>query len=338
MRLGLTVPLQTVGLSASLDLARLADSIGYDDVWSSEVAGTDGFAPLAALAATTHRIRLGVALAPAFTRAPALLAMSASTLQALSGGRFVLGVGASSQTIVEDWMGSSYELPRTRVRETVEAVRAILTGEKITYDGRSVQLENFRLALGPTSLPIYVGALGPKMLQLAGEIADGVLLTFVRPESVPSLVGDVYAGAAVAGRDSAEIEVWLRVMVAANEEGPDLDQMLRRHIVAYGTVPAYNALLRRQGFVAEAGAISSTWQQGRRDLAVQAVSDELLEALVARGSIADCVARIEAYRRAGVTTVVIEPVSAAPGQRERESSIRATVTGILETLRIGDQG
>jgi probable F420-dependent oxidoreductase len=328
MKLGLTVPLEAIGLRESLALARDAEDLGYDELWSSEVATADGFAPLAALAATTRRVRLGVALVPAFSRPAALLAMSAATLQTISDGRFVLGLGASSPTIVGRWMGMDYARPRTRVRDTVDAVRALLTGEKVSFEGRDIHTHDFRLGLGPTWVPIYIGALGPRMYRLAGELADGVLMSFACAEGVPALLDDFRAGAQAAGRDPDELDVWCRVMVAADEEGPELRAMLRRFVAGYGTVAAYNELLARQGFPEEARAMAAAWADGRRSDAVDAVGDELLDSLVATGSVARCVERLRAYADAGVRTLTIEPVSAVLDPAERLRRVRTTVEAI----------
>lgn len=332
MRLGLAVPLEAIGLRASLDLAREAEALGYDDVWSSEVAGPDGFTPLAALAATTSRVRLGLALAPAFTRPPALLAMSAASLQVVSDGRFVLGLGASSPAIVGRWMGARYVKPRTRVKETVEALRLALSGEKVDYAGATLDVHDFRLALGATWVPIYIGALGPRMFELAGAIGDGVLISLGAAHAVSKLLASFRQGAAGAGRDPGELDVWCRVLVAADEDGPELEQMLRRFLVGYGTVPAYNAHLANQGYEREAAAMAQAWAERRRADAVAAVSDGLLRGLVAYGSAERCVERLRAYRDAGVKTLVVDPVSAAPDPAERHRRVRRTVHIVQEGL------
>ena len=168
--LGLALPLPGVDYGVSEELARGAEAAGYAGVWTSETAQFDGFTPLAALAPVTDQLRLGLALAPAFTRPPALLAMTAASMQRVSGGRFVLGIGSSSPAIVDRWMGLEYERPLTRVRETVTVLRQIFTGDKVTYAGRTLRVEDFRLEAGPTWMPILIGALGPKMYRLAGSL------------------------------------------------------------------------------------------------------------------------------------------------------------------------
>ncbi|HVW46348.1 MAG TPA: LLM class F420-dependent oxidoreductase [Solirubrobacterales bacterium] len=328
MRLGLAVPIEALGLAETLAVARDAETLGYDDLWTSEVGTVDGFAPLAALAEATTTTRLGLSLAPVFTRPAALLAMSAATLQTIAEGRFVLGLGSSSPAIVERWMGGTYERPLTRVRETVEAVRAMLSGEKVTIEGETIRSHDFRLGLGPTWVPIYIGALGPKMSRLAGEIADGILLSFATAEGAPILLDDFRAGARAAGRDPADLGVQCRVTVSADPDGPELQTMLRRFIVGYGTVPAYNAHLARQGFPAEAAAMAAAWAEGRRADALEAVSENLLRSLIPSGSPAECLERLGAYAAAGIDTVTIEPVSAAPDPAERRTRVRRLIEAI----------
>jgi probable F420-dependent oxidoreductase len=333
MRLGLAVPIEALGLAGTMEVARDAEALGFTDLWTSEVGTSDGFSPLAALAEATTETRLGIALAPVYTRPAALLAMSAATVQTISAGRFVLGLGASSPPIVERWMGGTYERPLTTVRETAEAVRGMLSGEKIDVDGETIRSHDFRLGLGATWVPIHLGALGPKMFRLAGEIADGVLLSFVVAPAIPTLLEGFRDAAREAGRDPDELGVSARVTVCADEEGPETATMLRRFIAGYGTVPAYNAHLVRQGFPEEAEAMASAWADGRRKDAVAAVSENLLRTLIATGSVADCVERLKAYNAAGVDTVTIEPVSAAADPAERSRRVRATIEAIGAAFR-----
>src|SRR5437762_332214 len=145
MRLGITPPVEMTEIASAVELSVKAEALGYTDVFSSEVASADAFTPLAAVAVRTSRVRLGTALVPVFTRPPALVAMSAGAVQAVSGGRFVLGIGTSTQPIVERWMGFPFERPVERVREYVESLRPLLRGEKVTFEGREVRIDGFRL-------------------------------------------------------------------------------------------------------------------------------------------------------------------------------------------------
>jgi alkanesulfonate monooxygenase SsuD/methylene tetrahydromethanopterin reductase-like flavin-dependent oxidoreductase (luciferase family) len=175
MRLGITPPVEMTGIAAAVELSAQAEALGYTDLFSSEIGSADAFSPLAALAVQTSRVRLGTALVPVFTRPPALLAMTAASLQSISRGRFVLGIGTSTRHIVERWMGLPFGGPVDRVREYVEALRGILAGDKVTLDGRAIRVDGFRRQAEPVArVPIHVGALGPRVCRLAGSVADGV--------------------------------------------------------------------------------------------------------------------------------------------------------------------
>lgn len=332
-RLGLAVPIDGMGLRESLELAVEAEALGYDDAWSYEVSGTDGFTPLAWLAARTERLRLGISLVPAFHRPPALLGMSSASLQELAGGRFVLGLGSSSPTIVERWMGGVHERPLTRVRETVEALRLVLAGGKVDYDGETVRVDGFRLALPAAQVPVLLGALGPRMHRLAGAVGDGLITVFTTVEATPALLGDFHAGARDAGRDPASLGVVSKQFVAVDEDDEALRAMLRRFVCGYATVPAYNALIARQGFAEEAERMAAAWAEGRREDALAAVTDELLEALIAFGSADRCASRLRAHAGAGVTTLLIAPVTAVRDPVELRRRVRATVEQIGARLR-----
>jgi len=162
-------PVEMTGVAASVQIGAMAEALGYTDVFSSEVGSADAFSPLAALAGKTEHVRLGTALVPVFTRPPALLAMTAASLQALSGGRFVLGSGASTRDIVERWMGLGFDRPVERVRDYVDALRRILAGDKVSFQGGTVQVHGFRRQAEPVPpVPIHVGALGPPDVPAGG--------------------------------------------------------------------------------------------------------------------------------------------------------------------------
>lgn len=320
-RFGLSIPLNGVTLTESVELARRAEDLGYTDIWSAEVNGSDGFTPLMAAAAGTRQLRFGVAVAPAYTRPPALLAMTCASMQELTGGRFWLGIGSSSNIIVSRWMGLGFEKPLTRVRETVEALRAALTGEKVSYKGDTVRMEDFRLGLAPMQVPVMLAALGPKMCRLAGEMGDGVMLNFVPPHLVQAVLSDCLAGAAAAGKTRADLEVSLRVRVALDEDEAQVRAALRRYLTSYGIVPVYNAFFRRLGYAAEAEAMQKAWAEGRRGDAAAAVSDRMLEEICAFGGLSECLNKLQAFYDAGIDHISIEPISVLPDAGERRRSL-----------------
>jgi probable F420-dependent oxidoreductase len=290
------------------------------------VGCADAFSPLAAIAARTSSIRLGTALAPVFTRPPALMAMTAAGLQALSGGRFVLGIGTSSPAIVGDWMGLEFVRPLARVREYVEVLRDMLAGRKVSFVGETLRVSNFRLQIDPgTPVPIWLGALGPAMCRLAGRVADGVQFFLVTPDGVRRALEHVASGAREAGRDPADLEVFVRVPIALDEDEALVRFMGTRLLTGYATVPAYNASLRRQGFDAEAASIARAWTAGDRDRATELFSPEMFDAFFIHGSVDAALTRVQEYRAAGVTVPVLMPLSVAGSTEERLAKVTATV-------------
>ncbi|MDQ3645919.1 MAG: LLM class F420-dependent oxidoreductase [Actinomycetota bacterium] len=294
-RLGITVPALPLDVRASCAFARDAEALGYSDAWSMEASGTDGFSVAAAVGVMTETIRVGCAIVPVFTRPPALIAMSASSAQQASAGRFCLGLGASSPTIVDRWMGMHYERPLTRVDETVEAVRSALRGEKVDYDGRTLSVRGFRLDSPPSQpVPIFLAALGPKMLQLAREKADGILLFLAAEE-----------GVRIARRAAPESELVSRMCCFVDEDPEEARAFARWLLSPYLLVEGYNNFVARQGFEEEAARVVKAWAAGDRDGARAAFSDRLADALVISGSPGECRERIASLREAGLDTPVL---------------------------------
>lgn len=325
-RLGLTVGTLMGPIRDTLEMFREAETLGYTDVWSEEAAGTEGFSPLAAVATVTSTMRLGTAIVPVFTRPPPLLAMSAATLQDISGGRFVLGLGTSSSIIVEQWMDGSFAKPLTRLREYVEAIREILTGKKVTFEGETIQLNRFRLMHeAGTKVPIYLAALGPSACRLAGRVADGVIFFLKTPDGVRRAIEWVKEGALEAGRAPSEIDTVIRVPAAVDEDPELLDFLSRRLTVAYAQVDVYNRSLAQQGYEEEAKAISEAWSAGERDRATELVSAELMDSLYVYGDRETCLRKLQAFRDAGIKTPVLFVNSVAGDPEERRERVRSAI-------------
>jgi probable F420-dependent oxidoreductase len=285
VRLGVSLPAEGLSLAELPALARRAEELGYTDAWSFEVNGYDAFSPLAAAAAVTQRMRLGTAIVPVYTRPAGLIAMHAAALAGLAPGRFVLGLGASTPTVVETWLGVPFKLPLTRTRETLTAVRALLAGEKVGA---------MRLAAPPTSPPrIYMAALGDKMLQAAGELADGVCFYMCGPRIIPNLVGRI-------GR---EMESVARLIVLPG--GEDAIKAARRLIVTYALVPFYARVMGEQGFGEEVAAVQQRWRAGDRAGAPGQVGDAMVEELVLAGSTEHIRERLQRYSEAGLGTAAL---------------------------------
>jgi probable F420-dependent oxidoreductase len=297
VRWGVTIPLQGVPLSEQGPLVSALAASGYTDVWSSEVAGADAFTPLALASTWTGSLRLGTAIVPVFTRGPALIAMSTSTLAAAAPGRFVLGLGASSPTVVSEWNGLPYEAPWHRTRDVLRAVRAALAGERVTADFDTFRIRRFALELPPRPPPpIMLAALRPGMLRLAGAEADGVILNWLAPDDVSQCVAAVENPAA---------EVVARVFVCPTENTEHARAVGRRLIATYLTVAAYADFHRWLGRGVALDPMWSAWAAGDRAAAATRIPDEVVDALVVHGAPGACRARIHAYREAGVDTPVL---------------------------------
>src|SRR5262249_48840615 len=240
-RWSLSVPMDGFTLAEHADLAREAERLGYTDAWSFEVDGVDCFAPLTVVGLATG-MRVGTAIANVYTRGPATLALCAAGLGEIAPGRFCLGIGSGSQPIVETWNGGKFDRPASRVKETAEFLRRALSGERVVFRGRTFSVDGFRLTRPPAHpIPIYVAALRPGMLRVAGEVGDGAILNWLSATDVPRSVLVVREAAARAGRDAAGIEITARVLVRAEPPGPASDLAVRRYVTAYLNVPVYQA-------------------------------------------------------------------------------------------------
>src|SRR3989441_11688214 len=241
-RLGASLPLPP-DLEMCRRVAEHAEILGYESLWIADTgAGPDAFVVAAVAAGVTRRARIGTAVVPLYTRALPVHAAGAGSVAQLAPGRFVLGLGVSSETIVDAWGGVPFERPLTRMRETVAVLRQMLAGERVSFAGKTVRTRNFRLVSPPPRpVPIYVAALMPPMLELAGEIADGVILNFMPAEAVPRMLAHVRTGAARAGPDAAKLEGVARLQTlgadAGNRGGEAHRQMNGPPFAAQGSNP-----------------------------------------------------------------------------------------------------
>jgi probable F420-dependent oxidoreductase len=323
-RLGLTTPVDGFTLAEQAELAREAERLGYRDAWSFEADGVDAFAPLAVVGQATG-LRLGTAIVNVYTRGPATLAMSAAGLAELAPGRFVLGLGSGSDVIVEAWNGGAFRKPLTRVREMTAFLRRALAGERVVFRGETFSVDGFRLSRPPAApVPIYLAALRPGMLALAGEVADGVILNWLAPDDVPRCVAVVREAAAKAGRDPAAIEITCRVFVHLDED----DTTARRHVAAYLNVPVYRAFHEWLGRTPDLGPMWEAWGRGDRRAAVAAVPGRVMDDLLLRGSAGTIRAGIRRYLDAGVDTAFLLLQSSEPDRAARRDRLRAALRAL----------
>jgi probable F420-dependent oxidoreductase len=308
MRLAASLPVPP-DLAMCRRVAERVEALGYDSVWIADTgAGPDAFVVAAAVATCTSRLRIGTAVVPVYTRSPSVMAAGAGSLAQLAPGRVVLGLGASSETIVQAWGGVPFERPLQRIRETVGVLRQMLAGERVTFAGKTISTRGFRLvSLPPAPVPIYLAGLMPPMLELAGEIADGVVLNFMPVEAVPRMLEHVRRGAQRAGRDPAEIEVVSRFQTIVTDDVPAA-RAARRHMMGpYFATSVYNRFVAWCGFPDEAAAILAGWQAKDRGRNLAAVTDDLIDRLAIIGTAEHCRARLEAFAEAGVTTPMVHP-------------------------------
>jgi F420-dependent oxidoreductase-like protein len=305
-----------VASSDDADFVRDAERTGATSAWVAETWGQDVFTPLAYLAARTDRIGLGSAIAQLGARSPAMLAMSAMSMQLLSGGRFRLGVGTSGPQVMEGWHGVRFSSPLAMTRETIEIVAAVAGGERLGHSGRVYQLplpggpgRGLRSALPPTPVPIYVAALGPRNLELTGELADGWIGNVFMPEHAEVFLDRLAAGAARASRSLASLDLVIPVAVEFTD---DVEAAVRRHARGYAfTIGAmgsadqnfYNEALARQGYAEDVKAVQQLWLAGRRAEAADRVPPELGAKTNLIGTAAMVADRLRQYRDAGITTL-----------------------------------
>jgi probable F420-dependent oxidoreductase len=290
-------------------VAARVEELGYDSVWLADTgAGPDAFVLGAAVATRTQRLRIGTAVIPAYTRSPSVMAAGAGSLAQLAPGRIVLGIGASSDTIVNAWGGVPFERPLTRMRETTGVLRSMLAGERVTFDGRTIRTRGFRLiSLPPQPVPIHLAALMPPMLELAGEIADGVILNMMPVEAVPRMLEHVRRGAERVGRDPSTLEIVSRFQTVVTDDVPAARAALRHMFGPYFATSVYNRFVAWCGFPDEAAEILGAWQAKDRTRNTAAVTDEMIDRIAIIGSAAHCRERLAAFVAAGVTTPMVHP-------------------------------
>ena len=293
----MTVPLAGP-LHAQRDrIVQLAD-LGFTDVWSAESDGGDGLTPLALASVWEPRLRLGTAILPAYTRAPALMAQSAATMADAAPGRFVLGIGSSSNVIVERWNGIPFEEPYRKVRDTVRFLRDAFTGEKVTKQYDTFEIQGFRLGIRPEVPPkIVVAALRAGMLRMAGRESDGAITNWLAPGDVPTVAAELAEGA---GGDDRELVA--RIFVCPSDNAEVVRAGARRAIAAYMNVPVYAAFQEWLGRGDALAGMWEAWKAGDRKQALAEIPDEVVDDLVVHGTPEACRATIERYFDNGVTT------------------------------------
>ena len=336
MQLGLHIAYWGLGLTAEqqLKLVVEAERLGYDSVWTAEAYGSDAATILGWLAHATSSIKLGSAIFQMPGRSAAMTAMTAATLDQLSDGRMLLGIGTSGPQVAEGWHGQRFARQLQRTREYVDVVRMALARERVVYDGETLQLplpdgpgKALKLTIAPVQerIPIYIASIGPKNTQLTGEIADGWLPIFFSPEHVGQARELLDEGAARAGRslEGGNFDIAPGVNVCIDDDVDRARDQMRHFIALYvGGMGSrernfYNQLVQRYGFEDAAREIQDLYLEGKKDEAAAAVPAELIDTITLVGPRDKVRDRLEVYRDAGVGTLIVSPVSFDAGERRR---------------------
>ncbi|HSI81660.1 MAG TPA: LLM class flavin-dependent oxidoreductase [Solirubrobacterales bacterium] len=290
-------------LERALDRVALADRLGFASAYTTHIAARDSLTLVAAYAAATERIRIGTGVVPIFSRTPATMAQSAATIDELSGGRMVLGLGVSHASIVESWHGAKITKPVAQMREYVAVVRAILRGEDPPESGHFPTEFRFIGYEARGDLPIHIAALSSNMLRLAGEVADGVMLWLCNPDYIRDVVVPaVREGRERAGKGLEGFDVVAAVPVALTDDPAAARAAMRQDLIPYASLPFYRAMFERSGFEAELAAFDEGMSAGDVEQAKAGLSDRMLDALAGIGAAGDVRAAVERYREAGATS------------------------------------
>lgn len=297
-RWGLTVPLPGLGIREMEPAIRAAEVAGYTDLWSGETQQVDGFSPLALAAGWTERMRLGTGVVGVFQRGPALLAMEASALADASEGRFALGIGSSSDVIVERWNGIPFEKPLSKISETIEYLRPALAGERV--DG------GFKLERPPQErVPIVVAALRGKMLALAAEKADGAFTNFLPLGGLERVLEPL-----AEAPDDFELLCRFFCLPGPREQ---VEGVARFMFASYATVPVYEKFFRWLGHGDQIDEMVEAWRAKDRDRALAAAPWDLIEEIFILGEPQEMVERLDRFVEGGVTLPILTPITAPEG-------------------------
>jgi len=292
-----------------IDLVEIAEGVGFGAFWKGESNSTDPLVLISAAAGRTKTIKLGTAIYHIYGRSPVTLGIQSATLQDLSGGRLLLGLGVANKSIA-GWHGGVFDRPLKRAREYVEIVRKVAAGERVEYEGEIYQTgKRFQLSWKPShpNVPIYLAGLGPQMTKLVGKIADGVVINMATPAKIREIAARVREGAREAGRDPSKIEIIAKSRVSLNPDRALVRSRLRQVLTFYNIADHYSDMLRGMGFESEVNAIQAAFQKGGFKAAMAALTDSYMDKLpvVPGTSIGEIKERMIPFFEAGVTRMVI---------------------------------
>lgn len=298
-----------------VELAPLIEEAGFDAFWKGESNSTDPIVAISGVAARTRTLKVGTAIYHIYGRSPVTMGIQAATLQDLSGGRLLLGLGVANKTIA-GWHGGTFDRPLRRIREYVEIVRKVAAGERVEYAGEIYSTgKRFQLSWKPRhpNVPVFLAGLGPKMTHLVGEIAEGVCINMGIPQKIREIAGRVRAGAVSAGRDPNKVEIMAKVRVSMNPDRAVARAKLRQVLTFYNIAEFYSGMLKECGFEKEVNAVAEAFKAGGFKAATQALTDEYMDKLpvIPATSVEEIRERLAPFAAAGVTRLSVPYVPAA---------------------------
>jgi len=307
------------------ELSSQAEKNGFEAVWVPEGGGRDSLTSLATIAMKTDTVKLGTGILPIFARTPTNTAMSAAGMAAVSDGRFLLGLGVGHAPTVESRDGIPFNQPMTRMRETIQIIKALLSGEEVNFTGKQFKITGASMgaATPKTKVPIYIAALGPQMLEMVGELADGVLMNWTAVDYLGEAIGHIKRGAEKAGRDPNEIDIAGYVRVAVGDNLTESRDSLRRQVARYASNPFYRNFFAQTGFDKEMSAAAAALADGNLDKAADSITEEMQDQVAIVGTVEECRAALEKRRAAGLQLPVIAPFAVGDNMASHRHVIEA---------------
>lgn len=304
-------------LKHTIDRLTWAEQAGFSDAWFSDAGAPDTLTQIAAVAHYTNSIRIGVAVTPVYTRTPAVLAASINVIGQLLPGRFVMGMGSSSQTIMGGWNGIALDKPVTRVRETAIMVRSMLAGEKSNFDLETMSSKGYRQAPLDNPPPLYLAALRSKMIETAAEFGDGVIFNLWPKGALPKMIEHVRIGAERAGKQLEDVEIVNRAMVLVTDDKEDGRNRFRANFAPYYATPVYNKFLAWAGYDDAAAIIREGWAAKDRAKTGGALTDEMIDEIAIIGSADEVRDRLREDAAGGVHTSIVAPLAMSADDLDR---------------------
>ena len=307
------------------ELSSQAEKSGFEAVWVPEGGGRDSLTSLATIAMKTDAVKLGTGILPIFARTPINTAMGAAGMAAVSDGRFLLGLGVGHAPTVESRDGIPFNQPMTRMRETIQIIKALLSGEEVNFTGKQFKITGASMgaATPKTKVPIYIAALGPQMLEMVGELADGVLMNWTAVDYLGEAIGHIKRGAEKAGRDPNKIDIAGYVRVAVGDNLTESRVSLRRQVARYASNPFYRNFFAQTGFDKEMSAAAAALADGNLDKAADSITEEMQDQVAIVGTVEECRAALEKRRAAGLQLPVIAPFAVGDNMASHRHVIEA---------------